>query len=81
MALLKLLKLLRRRHVIKSSIQGCNVRVYTLPNPSHLSLHELKHGFIELLSHLLLYVLKAKVHLSLHLSHNAIHVRSHTLQH
>jgi len=73
--LLKVLKLLRWRHILKAWVQGCYVRVETLLDPLHLSRLE------ELLSHLHLHILKAQVHLILHLSCQTLNLTRHPLLH
>ena len=70
---LKLLKLIRGRQVIKSSVQDCNVRVETFLDTPHLGHNGMIHGIVNVLpkrpklsTHL--HVLKTESHLILHLS-------------
>ena len=52
-----------------------------LLSSSHLGHHGLEHDFIEMLSHLHLHVLKAKVHLVLYLSSQTLNLSDYPLLH
>ena len=78
---LKLLEVLRGRHILKARVQSCYIWVKTLLDPLHLSHHRLEHALMEMLCHLLLHVLEAKIHLPLHLAGQTLNLRTHPLLH